>query len=147
MGEFGGQLFYPDPVQRGRTCSRLNRNHPLPDGNKRTAFEAMREQLDREGIIWQPTATVPEIVDAVEMLAARCVTEEDFIAWVSLQVKVARAEMTRFAHLTHFLRPATMGHFRWRLLGRVLRLVLSALAEGLRNGPRAGAGFHAVRSI
>jgi death on curing protein len=36
---FGDTLFYPDPAQRAAiVCSRIIRNHPLPDGNKRTAI-------------------------------------------------------------------------------------------------------------
>jgi death-on-curing protein len=36
--EFGGQEFYPDMYDKAAVLvSRLARNHPLPDGNKRAA--------------------------------------------------------------------------------------------------------------
>lgn len=38
FASFGGQDFYTDPVQRAAiACSRLVRNHPFTDGNKRVA--------------------------------------------------------------------------------------------------------------
>lgn len=55
FASFGGQDFYPDPIQRaGILCSRLVRNHPLPDGNKRTAYLSMLMFLDTNGIAWHP---------------------------------------------------------------------------------------------
>jgi death-on-curing protein len=40
---FGGEEFYPDPAQKAAIlCSRIIRNHPLPDGNKRVAFLSLR---------------------------------------------------------------------------------------------------------
>jgi death-on-curing protein len=42
---FGELDFYPDPaVKAAILCSRLVRNHPFPDGNKRVAYLAMRER-------------------------------------------------------------------------------------------------------
>jgi death-on-curing protein len=39
---FGSDLFYPDPAQRAAiVCSRIIRNHPLPDGNKRCGYLCM----------------------------------------------------------------------------------------------------------
>lgn len=43
---FGDPLFYPDPIQRAAiVCSRVIRNHPLPDGNKRVGYLCMLTQL------------------------------------------------------------------------------------------------------
>ncbi len=45
---FGDTLFYPDPTQRAAiVCSRIIRNHPLPDGNKRAGYLCMLIQLER----------------------------------------------------------------------------------------------------
>jgi death-on-curing protein len=87
---FGGIDFYPDPAERAAVlCSRLVRNHPLPDGNKRTAYLAMRELLARSGLEWEPPAGgEEEIAQTIEALAARDITEAEFILWV--QGRVAR---------------------------------------------------------
>jgi death on curing protein len=42
FASFGGHDFYNDPVQRAAIlASRIMRNHPLPDGNKRVALILM----------------------------------------------------------------------------------------------------------
>jgi death on curing protein len=80
---FGDVEFYPDPaVKAGILCSRILRNHPLIDGNKRVAYLAMREFLARNSHQW----IRPDEDDAVEMierLAAGEISEEDFAAWVA----------------------------------------------------------------
>ena len=41
---------YPTLAEKAAVyCSRILRNHPLPDGNKRTAYDVMREFIDRNG--------------------------------------------------------------------------------------------------
>ena len=41
---FGGIEFYPDLVVKAAVlCTRLVKNHPLPDGNKRVGFVSMIE--------------------------------------------------------------------------------------------------------
>jgi death-on-curing protein len=51
---FGDTLFYPDPAQRAAiVCSRIIRNHPLPDGNKRTGYLCMRLQLEGAGLTFE----------------------------------------------------------------------------------------------
>lgn len=50
---FGDEQFCPDPIERAAICSsRIVRNHPLPDGNKRTGYECMLEMLARAGFDW-----------------------------------------------------------------------------------------------
>ena len=83
---FGDTEFYPDPtVKAAVLCSRIVRNHPLPDGNKRVAYEAMRELLARNGFAWM-RPDVDDAVEKIEHLAAREVSEEDFAAWVAEHV-------------------------------------------------------------
>ncbi len=81
---FGGVDFYPDPAERAAICcSRIIRNHPFPDGNKRVGYECMREMLDRDRIPWpRPSEDVDEISETIKALAARELSEADFVAWV-----------------------------------------------------------------
>jgi death-on-curing protein len=80
---FGGVEFYPDPAERAAIlCSRIIRNHPFPDGNKRIAFLCMIEALHREGIDWV-AGDQNAVADVIEALAAREITENQFIAWVA----------------------------------------------------------------
>jgi death-on-curing protein len=67
-------------------CSRLVRNHPLPDGNKRVAYLCMIELIRRNGCEWAPVATAGERAAMVERLAAREILEADFATWVAAQV-------------------------------------------------------------
>lgn len=82
--------FYPDPAERAAICcSRLVRNHPFPDGNKRVAYECMREMLEREGLPWpRPSEDAVEIADMVEGLAGRTVSEAEFVSWVQARTKL-----------------------------------------------------------
>lgn len=74
--------FYDDPVTRAAIlCSRIVRNHPFPDGNKRTGYLALKLQLSMDGIAWQ----IPNEDDAVltiEALAAGTIDESYFVSWV-----------------------------------------------------------------
>src|SRR5438093_10892027 len=46
QASFGGEEFYAGIATKAAVlCSRLVRNHPLPDGNKRAGYLAMREFL------------------------------------------------------------------------------------------------------
>jgi len=84
FASFGGIDFYPDPAERAAICcSRIVRNHPLPDGNKRLGYECMREMLERSGLPWpRPSEDVDEIASTIEGLAARTISERDFVSWV-----------------------------------------------------------------
>jgi death-on-curing protein len=80
---WGDADLYPAPaVKAAVLCSRLIRNHPLPDGNKRVAYLAMRELLARNGYEWiRPDDD--KTAEMVERLAASDVSEDDFAAWVA----------------------------------------------------------------
>jgi death-on-curing protein len=84
FASFGGVDFYPDPVQQAAICcSRIIRNHPFPDGNKRVGYECMREMLERGGYPWpRPSEDAVEIAETVEALAAGTLSEEEFVRWV-----------------------------------------------------------------
>jgi death on curing protein len=84
---FGETEFYPESTTKAAIlCSRIVRNHPLPDGNKRVAYLAMREFLARNGVDWQRPG-VDETADMVERLAAREIDEEDFAEWVASGIR------------------------------------------------------------
>ena len=87
---FGGSDFYPDPAERAAICcSRIVRNHPFPDGNKRVGYECMREMLERDGLAWpRPSEDAVEIATMVERLAAREVSEADFVRWVQARTQI-----------------------------------------------------------
>lgn len=63
----------------------LARNHPLPDGNKRTAFIAMIVFLRRNGAIWR----TPDTADAVATMlavAAGDMSVEHLTAWIARHI-------------------------------------------------------------
>lgn len=75
---------YPDLATKAAVlCSRLVRNHPLPDGNKRVALIAMLELVARNGAVWRPPpGGQQEIAETIERLAARELGEPAFVEWV-----------------------------------------------------------------
>lgn len=81
---------YPDLGAKAAVlCSRLVRNHPLPDGNKRVALLAMLELIARNDGRWTaPSGGGDEIADTIERLAARELSEAAFAAWVRARVTV-----------------------------------------------------------
>ena len=80
----GPDFFYPDPAQRAAiVCSRIIRNHPLPDGNKRAGYICMLIQLERAGLVFKhPAGGQDETADVIEALAASQLSEEAFVEWV-----------------------------------------------------------------
>jgi death-on-curing protein len=87
FAEFGGAEFYDGLAMKAAVlCSRLLRNHPLPDGNKRVAYLCMIELIRRNGGAWRPVAGVAERTRMIERLAARVVSEEQFAAWLERQI-------------------------------------------------------------
>ncbi len=90
FASFGGVDFYPGQAERAAICcSRIVRNHPFPDGNKRVGYECMREMLERAGLSWpRPREDAVEIADMVEGLAARTVSERAFVDWVKARTKL-----------------------------------------------------------
>lgn len=83
---FGGVEFYPEFTTKvGVLGYRLARHHALPDGNKRTAFLAMVEFVERNGRTW----TVGDEDLTVEMMiaaAAETVSESVFVKWAAEHV-------------------------------------------------------------
>jgi death on curing protein len=78
---FGDQDFYERPLERAAIlASRIVRNHPLPDGNKRVALILMVLDLERHG---HELRAAPDEIDRMfRALAARHVTEDHFTDWL-----------------------------------------------------------------
>ena len=81
---FGDYQAFPALHEKAAVyCSRIATYHPLPDGNKRTAYDVMREFLDRNGATFtHPPDGLDGTAQAIEDLAANILDEAGFIAWV-----------------------------------------------------------------
>lgn len=79
---YAGVEFYPDFADKVAVLgARLIKNHPLPDGNKRTAWLCMVEFAERNGRALAPSDP-DDVVDTLVGLAAGRLNEQDFGAWV-----------------------------------------------------------------
>ncbi len=78
---FEGRDLYPDPIERAAIlASRIMRNHPLPDGNRRVALVLMDMYLDEHGL--RLSATAEDVDRTFRALAAGRMPEADFARWV-----------------------------------------------------------------
>lgn len=87
MAAFGDVEFYETfHMKAAVLCSRIAKNHALPDGNKRVAYESLREFVARNGYEWSsPPGDDPggdETVDVMRRVAASAITEEDLAEWI-----------------------------------------------------------------
>jgi len=82
---FGGVEAYPDFATKAAVlCWHLVKNHPLPDGNKRCAFLATVEFVERNGRTWIPAPGDPDETDqVVRGVASGEVSEADFREWIA----------------------------------------------------------------
>jgi death-on-curing protein len=68
---FGDTEFYPEFIDKAAVLIvRLAKNHPLPDGNKRAAWVAVRLFVDINAWTWAKTPSVDEAERAVLAIAA-----------------------------------------------------------------------------
>lgn len=83
-GFSGGRELFPALHQKAAIyCSRITTYHPLPNGNKRVAYDVMREFLERNGADFHhPPEGLAGTAQAIEDLTAKALREEDFIEWV-----------------------------------------------------------------
>jgi death-on-curing protein len=80
---FGEQDFYPDFIDKAAVLiTRLARNHPLPDGNKRTAWVALRLFIDINDWSWNPMPPVDEAEQAVLAITAGDWNEQQTANWL-----------------------------------------------------------------
>lgn len=90
FARFGGHDFYEGFALRAAIlASRIVRNHPLLDGNKRLALLAMIEFLRRNDEKWPAGLDQDEVAETFERLASRELSEQNFAMWVSEKLREA----------------------------------------------------------
>jgi death-on-curing protein len=84
QASFGGQDFYPDLIDKAAVLGcRIARNHPLPDGNKRSSWAYLVTFLDLNDVVWEPDRPdVDEAESAIQTVAAHAVDEAWFANWL-----------------------------------------------------------------
>ena len=82
---FGGVEAYPQfETKVAVLCWHLVKNHPLPDGNKRCAFLATVEFVERNDRKWMPAPGDPDETDRViRGVASGDLSETDFRDWIT----------------------------------------------------------------
>lgn len=86
FASFSGHDFYEQPIQRAAVlASRIMRNHPLPDGNKRVALIMMDLYLEQSA--FRIPAGPTELDRTFRAVAGRTMTEEDFVVWLGSNVE------------------------------------------------------------
>jgi len=82
---FGGVEAYPDFATKAAVlCWHLVKNHPLPDGNKRCAFLATVEFIERNGRNWVSAPGDPDETDRViRAVAGGEMSEADLRQWIA----------------------------------------------------------------
>jgi death-on-curing protein len=86
------ELFPTFEAKAAIYCARLVSYHPLPDGNKRTAYDVMIEFVERNGRTWtHPHGGLDETAGMIERLAGEPppLSEEDFVAWAARRISAA----------------------------------------------------------
>ena len=77
----GDEDFYPDFFMKAAVlCSRIARNHPLPDGNKRLAWTCLVVFCELNGFELAPDTA--DAVDTVVSVAAGQTSETELADWV-----------------------------------------------------------------
>lgn len=80
---FGETEFYPDFIDKAAVLIvRLAKNHPLPDGNKRAAWVALRLFVEINDWTWNTTPTVDDAERAVLAIAASTWSQDDASTWL-----------------------------------------------------------------
>jgi death-on-curing protein len=85
---FGDVELFPDFHAKAAVyASRVIRYHPLPDGNKRTAYDVMVEFIERNGsVLVHGEGGFDETAEAIERLASESMGEPEFIEWVRARI-------------------------------------------------------------
>lgn len=86
---FGDEDFYPALEQKAAVLAvRIARNHPLPDGNKRLAWQSLTVFLALNG--QSLTADIDDAVALMCGIAAGDVDEEAAEAWITARITPSR---------------------------------------------------------
>ncbi len=88
---FRGSDLYPTFSRKAAAlCFRLCNNHPLVDGNKRVAYEALREFVARNGYNWSdPVNDGPDGDETVKVMwgvAGGSISEPELAAWIAERI-------------------------------------------------------------
>ena len=90
---FGDDDFYPDLVDKAAVLIvGLAKNHPLPDGNKRVAWVALRYFLVLNGWTWIEPPSVDEAERAVLSIASGEWDEVQTAAWLRSRIAPGDSE-------------------------------------------------------
>ncbi|MHB1929118.1 MAG: type II toxin-antitoxin system death-on-curing family toxin [Acidimicrobiales bacterium] len=85
---WGGEDFYPDFIDKAAVLLvRLARNHPLPDGNKRSAWVTLRLFIEMNGWSWKDYPSVEEAEAAVVAVAAGEWDETRVADWLGSRLR------------------------------------------------------------
>jgi death-on-curing protein len=80
---FGDTEFYPGFAEKAAVLVvRLAKNHPLPDGNKRSAWVTLRMFVEINRWSWNPTPGVDDAERVVLAIASGDWDEDDMEAWL-----------------------------------------------------------------
>ncbi len=80
---FGETEFYPDFIDKAAVLIvHLAKNHPLPDGNKRAAWVALRLFIEINDWTWNTMPTVDDAEQAVLAIAAGTWNQDDASTWL-----------------------------------------------------------------
>jgi death-on-curing protein len=80
---FGETEFYPDFIDKAAVLVvRLAKNHPLPDGNKRAAWVALRLFIEINDWTWHSIPTIDDAEQAVLAIAAGTWNQDDASTWL-----------------------------------------------------------------
>ena len=71
-------------------CSRIIALQPLPEGNERTAYDVMREFIERNDATFShPPGGLEETVETLESLVAGALDEQDFMLWMLERIQAS----------------------------------------------------------
>ncbi len=80
---FGETDLYPDFVDKAAVLVvRLAKNHPLPDGNKRCAWVALRLFVEINNWSWNPSPSVDDAERAVLAVASGDWNQGEMATWL-----------------------------------------------------------------
>jgi death on curing protein len=80
---FGEVELYPDFIEKAAVLvTHLAKNHPLPDGNKRAAWVALRLFIEINEWSWKPTPSVDDAEHAVLAIASGDWDQENMKKWL-----------------------------------------------------------------
>ena len=83
---FGDYELYPEFVDKAAVlCSRIVRNHALPDGNKRLGWQSLVVFCDING--YELKAEPDEVVELIQSLAANKISEPELTEWIRSHIQ------------------------------------------------------------